>query len=86
MWLVRSALKSQELFGDGSRQVGLWEVISTLSIDPGRITGHPEVIRATYSTARARSPLGGTRLGYLVFAAELLEARFLDSRVGGGAP
>jgi len=23
MWLVRSPLKSQELFGDGSRQVGM---------------------------------------------------------------
>jgi hypothetical protein len=33
MWLVRSPLKNQELFGDGSRQVGLWKAISAHSLE-----------------------------------------------------
>ena len=28
---------------DQSREVGLWEVISALGIDPGRITAHAEI-------------------------------------------
>jgi hypothetical protein len=41
MWLVRSPLKSQELFGDGSRQVGMAAVIAALGkvLDGLRQTG-----------------------------------------------
>jgi len=38
MWLVRFPLKSQELFGDGSRQVGLQEVIFAAGMDARQVT------------------------------------------------
>jgi len=56
MWLVRSPLKSQQLFGAGSRQVGVWNAMSE-PVLLAEFTGKQEVGRPAMPdpTSDARS-------------------------------